>query len=168
MAPATLVRSNPATKASYSTSLLVIRNYRQTMHSISSLSGEWSTIPAPSACLLDDSFMWILHGGYSSAPWPSILVNFAMKSTTTYPFILVHGQYCTSNSLNSIAHSVIHPMASGLLIALYKGLSVKTIIVWSFIEGYLSSTSQSAITSFYTLSSSLTKAILTIARETAR
>ena len=38
-----------------------------------------------------------------------------MKSTTTYPFMVVHNQYYTSNSLNSIAYSAIHPTALGLL-----------------------------------------------------
>ena len=43
--------------------------------------------------------------------------------------------HCMSNSLNSIAHSVIHPAASELLISCRKGLLVKTTIVWAWKYG---------------------------------
>ena len=41
-----------------------------------------------------------------------------MKSATICPFTAVHGQYCTSNSLSSIAHKAILSTTSGLLMAL--------------------------------------------------
>ena len=113
-----------------------------------------------------------------------------MKSTTTYPFIVVRGRYCMTNSLNLTTHNAICLAALGLLIALCKGLSVKmtTICAWKYnltfraaitnakarfsIWGYLSSAPQSAqlvkCTGFYTPSSSLTKVALTAARETTR
>ena len=74
----------------------------------------------------------------------------------------VRKRYSTSNSLNLITYSAIRPAASGLIIALCRGLSVRTIIVWAWkfglslraaitntkssfsIEGYLSSTPRSA------------------------
>ena len=74
----------------------------------------------------------------------------------------VHGWYCMSNSLNSIAHSAIHLTALGLLIAHRKGLLARTITMWAWkyglslrvtvtkvkasfsIGGYLSSTPWSA------------------------
>ena len=68
MAPTAIARSSPLTSASYSASLLVIGKLRRTVHLISSLSREWSTIPAPLAYLLDDPFMWILQWGCSFAP----------------------------------------------------------------------------------------------------
>ena len=58
-----------------------------------------------------------------------------MKSATICPFIAVHGRYCTSNSLSSITHKAILPTASGLLIALFKGWSVRTTIVWAWKYG---------------------------------
>ena len=55
-----------------------------------------------------------------------------MKSATICPFTAVHGQYRTSNSLSSIAHKAILPVASRLLMALFKGWSVKTMMVWAW------------------------------------
>ena len=107
------------------------------MHSILSHSRVWSTTPALPACLLEDPFMWMLHWGAFSAPWPSMRMNSAIKSATTCPSIAVHGRYCMSNSLNSTAHNAIHPAASGLLIALHKGLSVRTIMVCSWKYGLI-------------------------------
>ena len=122
----------PASKVSYSASLLVVGKSSRTMHSISSPSREWSTIPTPPACLLDNLFVWILYWGYALTPYPSLLVNSAMKLATTYPFMAICGRYCMSNSLNFIAHSAICPTALGLLITLHRGLSVRTTIVWAW------------------------------------
>ena len=126
---AALARFILAIKALYSASLLVVGKSSQTMHSTLSPSRLWITTPASPVCLLDDPTMWILHLEHSPAPWPSILVNFAMKSATTCPFMAVHKQYYTSNSFSSIAHRVICPVAPRLLIALRRGLSIRTIIV---------------------------------------
>ena len=123
-------------------------------------------------------------------PWPSTRVNSAMKLAITCPFIVIRGQYCMLNSFNSIAHSAICPAASGLLIALRRGLSVRMITVsaWNYglsfratvanakasfsIRGYLSSAPRSArlvkYTVFFTPFSSLTKAALTAAGEIAK
>ena len=54
-----------------------------------------------------------------------------MKSATTCPFIAVRGRYCILNSLSSITHRAIHPAASGLLMTLFKGWSIKTMMVWA-------------------------------------
>ena len=134
--------------------------------------------------------MCILYLGYSFAPWPSMLVNSAMKSATTCPLMLVCKRYCMSNSLNSIVYSAIHPVALGLLIAHHRGLSFRTITIWAWKYGwclwaivtivkasfsigrYLSSAPWNArlvlYMGFCTLSSSLTKATLTAARDMAR
>jgi len=134
--------------------------------------------------------MWILHCRLDFAPWPSTGVNSAMKSTITCPFIAVRGRYYMSNSLNSTAHNAICPAASGPLIALRRGLSVRmtTMCAWKYslsfraivtnvkvsfsIGGYLSSAPQSAwlvkYTGFCTSSSSLIKVALTAIVETAR
>ena len=55
-----------------------------------------------------------------------------MKSATIFPFTVVHGRYCMSNSLSSIAHKAILPAVSRLLMALFKGWSVKTMMVWAW------------------------------------
>ena len=125
-APTAFARSNPAIKTSYSTSLLVVGKSSRIMHSIISPTGLWSTTLAPSACLFEDPSVWMLHCVTSSAPWPSPSVNSAMKLATTCPFIAVRSRYCMSNSLNLTAYNVIRLVASRLLIALCKGLSVRT------------------------------------------
>ena len=58
-----------------------------------------------------------------------------MKSATICPFTAVRGWYCMSNSLSSIAHKAIIPAASGLLMALFKGWFVKTMMVWAWKYG---------------------------------
>ena len=58
-----------------------------------------------------------------------------MKSATICPFTAVRGRYCTSNLLSSIAHKAILPVASGLLITLFKGWSIRTTIVWAWKYG---------------------------------
>ena len=86
-----------------------------------------------------------------------------MKSATIFPFIAIHGRYCMSNSLSSIAYKAILPAASGLFMALFKGWSGKTMMVWAWkyglsfrtavtsakanfsILGYLSSAPQKAL-----------------------
>ena len=133
---AALARSNPATKVSYSASLLFIGNFRQIMHSILSPSRLWSTTSAPPAYLFEDPSVWTLHRRTTFAPWPSMKVNSAMKSATTCPFIAIRGWYRISNSLSSTTHNAIHPAASRLLMALLEGLSVKTTIVCAWKYGF--------------------------------
>ena len=58
-----------------------------------------------------------------------------MKFATICPFTAVHGRYCTSNSLSLIAHKAILPAASGLLMVLFKGWSVRTMMVWAWKYG---------------------------------
>ena len=58
-----------------------------------------------------------------------------MKSATICPFTAVCGRYCTSNLLSLIAYKAILPAASGLLMALFKGWSVKTMMVWAWKYG---------------------------------
>ena len=64
---------------------------RWTIHSTMSPSGDSSTMPAPPACLLDDSSICMLHWGTSFAPLPSSLVNSAIKFATNCPLITVCG-----------------------------------------------------------------------------
>ena len=95
-----------------------------------------------------------------------------------------------SNSLNSMAQSANRPVVSGLLVARYKGLSVRTTTVWAWkyglslraavtnakasfsMGGYLFLAPRSAqltlYTGFCTFSSSLIKVALTVAAEMAR
>ena len=68
LASAAFARSNPATKASYSASLLVVGKFRQIMHSILSSFGVRSTTPTPPACLFEDPSIWTFHCGTTSAP----------------------------------------------------------------------------------------------------
>ena len=58
-----------------------------------------------------------------------------MKSATICPFTAVRGRYCSSNSLSTIAHKAILPIASRLLIAFFKGWSIKTMMVWAWKYG---------------------------------
>ena len=83
----------------------------------------------PPTCLLEDPSVCMPYSRISSALWPSMRVNSAMKSATAYPFIVVCGRYYISNSLSLSAHNAIRPAALGLPIALRRGLFVKTIIV---------------------------------------
>ena len=108
-----LVGSSPATSASYFASLLVVGKLRQTIHSTVSPSGDSSTTPALSACLLDDPSTCMLHRGDSSVPLSSPLVNSAMKFVTICPLMVVRGRYWMSNSLNSMAYSANRLAASG-------------------------------------------------------
>ena len=113
-----------------------------------------------------------------------------MKSAIPYPLIAMHSWYYMSNSLNSIAHNDTCPAASGLLIALRRGLYIKTITVcaWKYslsfratvtnakasfsIGGYFTSAPCNIwlvkYTSLCTPFSFLTKAALIVAGETAR
>ena len=58
-----------------------------------------------------------------------------MKSATICPFTAVRGRYCTLNSLSSIAHKAILLATSRLFIALFKGWSIRTTIVWAWKYG---------------------------------
>ena len=128
-------RSSPATSVSYSASLFVVGKSNQIMHSILSPSRVWITTPAPSARLLEDPFVWMLHYMRASTSLPSDWANSTMKSATAYPFIAVHGRYCIPNSLSFITHKAICSATSGLLMALLKGWSVKTMIVYAWKYG---------------------------------
>ena len=68
VAPATLARSNPTIRASYSASLLVVRKLSRIMHSILSPFGEWITTLAPCAHLLDNPSVWMLLSACAFAP----------------------------------------------------------------------------------------------------
>ena len=61
VALAALVRSRPATSASYSASLLVVGKSSRTMHSTVSPSSDSSLMSDPPACLLDDLFVCMLY-----------------------------------------------------------------------------------------------------------
>ena len=85
VAPNTLAMRRPMSKASYSTSLLVV-GYWSRMACFSSLpSGVLKTIPTPSAPLTDDPSMLTFHFSsgslFSCDGSSSAAVNSAMKST---------------------------------------------------------------------------------------
>ena len=78
-APATLTKSRPIKFALYLASLLVIGNWRQTVHSIKSPFRDRRITPIPSACQLDDSSIKTIHGA-APLPLSSFAVNLATKS----------------------------------------------------------------------------------------
>ena len=71
-----------------------------------------------------------------------------MKLATTCPFMEIRRQYCTSNLLNSITYKAIHPMASGLLIALHRDLSVRTTTMWAWKYGLRAPVTKAKISFF--------------------
>ena len=128
MALAALAKSRPERTVSYSTSLLVVENWRRTAHSIISPSGDYSRTLTPLARWLDDPSIHIIHAivlSFSS----SFIMNLVMKSAKSWALIAILGQYWTSNSLSSIAHRTSRLAASGLFIVFHNGLSVWTTMV---------------------------------------
>ena len=117
----------------YSTSLLVIENWRRIAHSILSPSGNRSKTLAPSAHWLNELSVHIIHVvGLSSSS--SFVVNSAMKSTKTCALIAVLGLYWTLNSPSFIAYRISYPTAFGLFIAFRSGLFIWTTMVcaWKY------------------------------------
>ena len=131
-ASAAFARSNSATKALYSASLLVVGKSSCIKHLILSPFEVCITTLAPPVRRFEDPSVWMHHCPRTSAPLPSNWVYSAMKSATTCPFIVVHGRYCISNLLSFIAYRAICPTASGLLMALFRGWSVMTMMVWAW------------------------------------
>ena len=119
--------------ASYSASLLKVRNPNLSAYSMSIPSGEVRIRPAPLPCAFDapstKSFLmeglvsvWAFSAG-------SAEVNSMTKSAKIYPFIAVFGLYLMSNSLSSMAHFINLPKVFGLCNTCFIGYSVGTSIV---------------------------------------
>ena len=62
--------------------------------------------------------------------------EFRNKFSDHLSLTIVRRRYCTSNLLNSIAHSAIRLTASGLFTSRRRGLSVNTMIVWAWKYGF--------------------------------
>ena len=125
----------------YSTSLLVIGNLSWTPYFKISLSGEMMTTPTLPLFYVDDPSVWIVQ----SSSWLSSCsgeVNSAMKSTSTWAFMVVQGWYSISNWLSSMAHCIIYLVASGLFIAFLIGWYVITTIglAWKYGRSFLEAT----------------------------
>ena len=119
--------------ASYSASLLEIRNPNLSAYSMSIPSGEVRIRPALLPCAFNapstESFqmeglvsVWAFSAG-------STEVNSMMKSAKICPFIAVFGLYRMWNSLSSMAHFINLPEVSSLCNTCFIGYSVGTSIV---------------------------------------
>ena len=86
---AALAKLSPISTTLYLASLLVVRNWSQTTHFMTSLSRDCRITRIPLACLLDDSSIQTFHG---AAPQPSTLfvVNSATKSANSWAEGFVH------------------------------------------------------------------------------
>ena len=121
--PVTLAKSRLERTASYSTSLLVVENWKWTTHSIVSPFGDRSTTLALSTRWLDELFVHIIHAiSFSSSSFP--IVNSTMKSAKVCALIVVLGRCWTSNSSSLIAHRSSHSDASKLFIVFHSYLSI--------------------------------------------
>ena len=113
--------------ASYSTLLLVIRNWSCTSYFRMSPSGEVMTTLTSPIFYSDDPYVWIVHRVDVSCTFSSSdKVISTIKLANTWAFIIVRGLYSMSNWLSLIAHYTIHPTTSGLFIAFLIGWSVIT------------------------------------------
>ena len=118
--------------ASYSASLLEVRNPNLSAYSMSIPSGEVRIRPSPLPCAFDapstDSFQ--MEGLVSICAFSagSAEVNSMTKSAKICPFIVVFGLYRMSNSLSSMAHFINLLEVSGLcntcFIRYYVGTSI--------------------------------------------
>ena len=186
---AALDKSRPERTASYSALLLVVKNQRQTTHSIVSPSDDCSKTLAPLSYWLDKPSVHIIHAiDFSSSSF--LVMNSTIKSTKACALIVVLGQYQTSNSLSSIVHRTNRPVASELFIIFCSSLSIWTtkVCAWKYslsfraavinakasfsIGGYLSSSPRSVqlvqYTGNCTQSSSRIRVELTAVRDTAK
>ena len=132
-APATLAKLRLVRSASYSALLLVVGNWRQTVHSIKSLSSYYRRTLTPSVRWLDEPSVCIIHGASLSSS-SSFAMNLVTKLAKAWALIVVLGWYSMSNSTSFIAHKTNHLAASGLFIAFHKGLFVWTTIMcaWKY------------------------------------
>ena len=119
--------------ASYSASLLEVRNPNLSAYSMSIPSEEVRIRPAPLPCAFDapstESFqieglvsIWVFSAG-------SAEVNSMTKSAKIFPFIVIFYFYRMSNSLSSMAHFINLPEVSGLCSTCFIGYSIGTSIV---------------------------------------
>ena len=104
------------------------------MHSIMSFSEDFRSTPIPSTCLLGDPPILTNHR-VALQPSSSFVVNLTTKLARAWALSVVLGQYCTSNSLSSIVYRTNCLAASGLFIALSRGLSVWTIMMYAWKYG---------------------------------
>ena len=89
---AALSKSSPISTASYLASLLVVRNWSRTTHSMMSPSRDCRITLIPLACMLDDLSVQTFHG---AAPQPSTLfvINSATKLANAWAKGFVHLEY---------------------------------------------------------------------------
>ena len=131
---AALAKSRPKMIASYSTSLLVIENWRRMARSVVSLSSDYTKTPALLAHWLDEPSVHIIHAiGFSSLSFS--VVNSAMKLAKACALIMALGWYWTSNSPGSTTHRTSHPATSELFIVFRSDLSVLTTMVFAWKYG---------------------------------
>ena len=119
--------------ASYSASLLEVRNPNLSAYSMSIPSGEVRIRPAPLPCAFEAPSTESFQVERSVVVWASLAgsadVNSMTKSSKTFSFIVVFGMYLISNSLSSMAHFISLPEVSGLRNTCFIGYSVGTSMV---------------------------------------
>ena len=119
--------------ASYSASLLEVRNPNMSAYSMSIPSGEVRIRPAPLPCAFEAPFTESFQAEKSVVVWASLTVsadvNFMTKSAKTCPFIAIFGLYLISNLLSSMAHFISLPEVSGLCSTCFIGYFVGTYMV---------------------------------------
>ena len=144
--PSDLANSKPWRKASNSTSLLVIWNYRRIAYSRRSPSSDCKITSNPPTYWVDEPSIWTIHCFAPFPPfcWSWVGVNTVIKSTSAWAFITSLGWYLMLNSLSSSAYWIRCPATSNLFIAFLREWFVRMLIIWAwcerprFLEGVLS------------------------------
>ena len=119
--------------ASYSASLLEVRNPNLSAYLMSIPSGEVRIRPAPLPCVFEAPSIESFQMERSVVVWASLVgstdVNSMMKLAKTCPFIAVFSLYLMSNLLSSMDHFISLPEVSGLCNTRFIGYSVGTSMV---------------------------------------
>ena len=119
--------------ASYSASLLEVRNPNLSAYSMSIPSGEVRIRPAPLPCAFEAPSTESFQAEKSIVVWASLVVsavvNSMMKSAKTCPFIAIFGLYLISNSHSSMTHFISLPEVFGLCNTCFIGYYVGTSMV---------------------------------------
>ena len=118
--------------ASYSASLLEVRNPNMSAYSMSIPSREVRIRHAPLLCVFEAPSIESFQAENSVAVWASLAVsayvNSMTKSAKTCPFIAIF-LYLISNSLSSMAHFISLLEVSDLCNSCFIGYSVGTSMV---------------------------------------
>ena len=119
--------------ASYSASLLEVRNPNLSAYSMSIPYGEVRIRHTLLPCAFEAPSTESFQMERSVVVWASLAgsanVNSMKKSAKTYPFIAVFGLYLMSNSLSSMAHFISLPEVYGLCNTCFIRYSVGTSMV---------------------------------------